>query len=54
MGGTPGRSYQFMVSTNLADWTVLTTVTATSTGLVEALDPEAKQHPIRFYRAVAQ
>jgi hypothetical protein len=53
MSGTPGRSYQIMVSTNLTNWTVLTTVTATSTGLVEASDAEAKQYSMRFYRAVA-
>ena len=53
MNGTPDRTYQIMVSTNLSDWTVLTTVTASSTGLVEAWDPEAKKHPIRFYRSAA-
>ena len=54
MNGAPDRSYQIMISANLSDWTVLTTVTASSTGLVEAWDPEAKHHQIRFYRAVAQ
>ncbi|MCU0786346.1 MAG: hypothetical protein MUF81_20340 [Verrucomicrobia bacterium] len=54
MNGTPDRTYQIMVSTNLSNWTVLATVTASSTGLVEARDPEAKKHPIRFYRSAAQ
>ncbi|MCL4786974.1 MAG: cohesin domain-containing protein, partial [Verrucomicrobia bacterium] len=53
MNGMPGQPYQILVSSNLVDWTVLTTVTASSTGLVEAWDADAKEHPIRFYRAVA-
>jgi len=54
MGGTPGQSYQILVSTNLRDWKVLTTVTAAPTGLVEILDIDAKQNAVRFYRALAQ
>ena len=54
LNGAPDQSFQIMVSTNLVDWNVLTTVTSASTGMVEAWDPEAKQYPIRFYRAVAQ
>jgi hypothetical protein len=54
MNGTPGRSYQILVSNSLSDWTALTTVTASATGLVEAWDSEAKKHSTRFYRAVAQ
>jgi hypothetical protein len=54
MTATPAQSYQILVSTNLTDWTELTTVVASSTGFVEAWDSEAKQHSIRFYRAVTQ
>ena len=54
MAGLPGRSYQIQGSTNLLDWTILSTVTATPAGLVEAVDATAKDSPTRFYRALAQ
>jgi hypothetical protein len=53
-GGTPGSVYEIQVSTNLVDWTVLATVTATSTGIIEILDTDARNYPQRFYRAVPQ
>jgi hypothetical protein len=54
MGGTPGRVYQVQTSTDLRNWTLLETVTATPTGIITVLDEAAKTLPHRFYRAVAQ
>jgi hypothetical protein len=54
MGGTPGRTYQIQVSDDLTTWVTLSTVIASPMGVLEALDAEARNHPQRFYRAVAQ
>jgi hypothetical protein len=54
MGGMPGQVYQVQVSTDLLNWVLLETVTATPTGIISVLDDAAKSFPHRFYRAVAQ
>jgi hypothetical protein len=54
MMGTPNQTYQIQVSTNLVQWSLMSTVTATSTGVMEILDADSKNYPQRFYRAVAQ
>ena len=54
MQGSPGKSYQVLVSSNFVNWTVLTTVAATSTGQVDAVDAKAKDFQIRYYRVLAQ
>jgi hypothetical protein len=54
MGGTPGGVYQVQASTDLVNWTVIATVTASPTGIISVLDMEAINFPHRFYRAVAQ
>jgi hypothetical protein len=53
-GGTPDGVYQVQVSADLINWTLLETVTASSTGIIEILDTDAKNCPRRFYRAVLQ
>ena len=53
-GGTPDGVYQIQVSTDLIHWTLLDIVTASSTGIIEILDADARDYPKRFYRAVAQ
>lgn len=52
MAGAPGRTYRIDVSDNLLEWSELTVVVATPTGIIEILDIEAKNQPQRFYRAV--
>lgn len=52
--GTPGQVYQIQASVDLLHWTVLETVTATPTGVIQFLDAAAKNYPYRFYRAVPQ
>jgi len=52
MGANPGGVYDIQASTDLINWTTIETVRATSTGVVEVLDSEAKSCPHRFYRAV--
>jgi hypothetical protein len=54
LGGTPGQVYQIQVSTDLVNWVLLETVTATPTGIMSVVDDAAKNFPHRFYRAVAQ
>lgn len=54
MMAVPGRTYQILTSTNLINWTLMNTVTATPTGLLEILDTNAKNNPKRFYKALAQ
>ena len=54
MMGAPSQVYQIFVSSDLEHWTLLTMVTATSTGLIEILDMDSKTYPHRFYRAVSQ
>jgi hypothetical protein len=54
MGGVPGRRYRFETSPDLNTWTLLGNATASATGVIGIIDPAAKDHPIRFYRAIAQ
>jgi len=54
VAGTPGKVYQIEVSVDLVHWTVLETVTATPTGVIEILDAAAKAYPKRFYQAVPE
>jgi hypothetical protein len=54
MGGTPGNTYQILVSTDLMNWSLLEVVTATPEGLIEILDADAQNFPFRFYRALMQ
>jgi uncharacterized repeat protein (TIGR02543 family) len=51
LGGDLGGQYRIDASTNLTDWTPLTTVTNTL-GTVRFTDPAAGDHKSRFYRAV--
>ncbi len=48
------RPYDILVSTNLMDWSVLTTVPASAAGLLEFIDAELPQEPMRFFRARMQ
>jgi hypothetical protein len=54
LGGTPGQVYDVQVSTDLLNWSLLETVTASPTGIIGVLDAAAKNLPDRFYRAVAE
>jgi hypothetical protein len=54
LGGIPGQVYDVEVSTDLVNWVLLETVTASSTGIISVLDAAAKNFPYQFYRAVAQ
>jgi hypothetical protein len=54
LGGVPGETYIIQASTNLVNWTAISTNTASSTGLIQIMDTDAKTLPTRFYRAVAQ
>ncbi|MHB8524118.1 MAG: carboxypeptidase regulatory-like domain-containing protein [Limisphaerales bacterium] len=50
--GEAGRSYTVQVSTNLLDWTPLTTLVNTN-GTMTVVDPATTNLNYRFYRAVA-
>jgi hypothetical protein len=52
--GNNSPTYRIDVSTNLVDWTTLTTCTADSMGNVIVTDRAASQSQARFYRAVQQ
>jgi len=47
--GCEGNELRIEVSTNLIDWALLT-VKTNQLGRIRFLDPEAPQHPKRFYR----
>ena len=51
--GVPGRSYAIEASTNLSNWTPLTTLTNVAASTLFH-DPEAVLHPRRFYRVLLQ
>lgn len=51
LSGLAGRSYLLQTSTNLVDWTALTTNVAPA-GVFELTDPSPSNAPYRFYRAV--
>jgi hypothetical protein len=49
----PGQTYVLQASTNLTDWTPLSTNLAT-TNQVNLFDPAASNFPLRFYRTIQQ
>jgi hypothetical protein len=51
--GAPGSNYVLQASTNLLDWTPLSTNPAQS-NLLYLLDPKATNFPTRFYRVLQQ
>jgi hypothetical protein len=50
--GLPGQIYQIESSTNLMNWSLLGSVTASNTPVL-FLDSAAANQPRRFYRAVS-
>ena len=54
LAGTPNQEYDVQVSSDLLNWALLESVTASPTGIISVLDALAKNFPYRFYRAVAQ
>jgi hypothetical protein len=52
MGVNPGATYEVQATADLVNWTTIRTVTATSTGVIDALDSDARNYPQRFYRAI--
>jgi hypothetical protein len=54
VGGTPGQAYRIQASVDLVHWTLLETVTAPPTGVIDILDAATQNYPERFYRAVPQ
>jgi hypothetical protein len=53
MGGLPNHKYAIEVSTDLVNWTTLTTVTATEEGAILFLDDQAGSFGKRYYCARA-
>ncbi|HWY78348.1 MAG TPA: chitobiase/beta-hexosaminidase C-terminal domain-containing protein, partial [Verrucomicrobiae bacterium] len=53
LSGVPGNKYVLQASTNLVNWTALSTNTA-STNLLNLSDPGATNFPRRFYRVLQQ
>ena len=53
LNGLVGSNYVVKVSTNLVDWSPLSTNTISAGGWAIITDPEATNMPRRFYRAVA-
>ena len=54
LAGTPNQEYDVQVSSDLLNWALLESVTASPSGIISVLDALAKNFPYRFYRAVAQ
>ena len=54
LAGVPGQTYLIQVSTDLVNWTDLSTATADSMGIIRVLDAAAKNCPQRFYRSISQ
>jgi hypothetical protein len=52
--GVPNRAYVLQASTDLMNWADIQTGTADATGHIEFIDADAGNHPLRFYRTVAQ
>ncbi len=50
--GDAGRSYTVQASTNLVDWTLVTTL-VNPNGTMTVVDPAATNFSYRFYRAVS-
>ena len=51
--GQPGHTYKVEASTNLLHWTPLATPLNT-TGSFTLIDPDAPNHPVRFYRVILE
>lgn len=51
--GSPGQSFAISASTNLADWTALSTNILPASGLWSFIDTGIQVRPQRFYRAVS-
>src|SRR6266568_3289108 len=49
VSGAAGQNYQIVASTNLLDWSLVTSVVATNNQF-EFVDPSATNYPQRFYR----
>jgi hypothetical protein len=49
--GTPGTTYRVEVSSDLHNWSTLTSLTADGTGLFELVETTGADIPVRFYRA---
>lgn len=47
-----GKTYIVQASTNLMDWETIGVATVNTDGSFEFEDPEAANHPHRFYRVV--
>ncbi len=52
LNGSAGSDYVVQVSTNLVDWSPLSTNTVAAGGSVPITDPAPANKPCRFYRAV--
>ena len=51
--GTPGQTYVLQGSTDMINWTAISTNVADANGLLTFIDSDAKNYPSRFYRGVA-
>jgi hypothetical protein len=49
----PGQNYQLQTSTNLMNWSALTTITP-STSIYNYIDSSSPAYPVRFYRLLEQ
>ena len=49
LNGALGQNYFLLASTNLLDWTAISNFVATNQP-VTVFDPDASNHPARFYR----
>jgi hypothetical protein len=52
-GGRANQTYVFQFSTDMANWTDISTNTADSTGAATIIDVAAKDSPLRFYRTAS-
>jgi hypothetical protein len=52
-GGRPSQTYVFQYSTDMANWTAISTNTADSNGTATIVDVDAKNFPGRFYRTAS-
>lgn len=49
--GPAGRTYDLLASSDLQDWVVISVVSLNAGGQFDFTDPDAANHPARFYRA---